>query len=55
MSQPEIPFKGKYLNQIHNKLAGGGIYEQINKEITNMYLKKGKEQKLKNQMIDLVP
>jgi len=47
-----FPINGKYLNQIHNKLVNNGVYEEINRQLLNIYLKKGKEIKLKYQMID---
>jgi hypothetical protein len=46
------PIDGKYLNQIHNKYVKKGVYDAINKELLNIYLKKNKSIKLKNQIID---
>jgi len=46
------PISGKYLNQIHNKYIACGAYDEINKQMLNKYLKKGKETKLKHQIID---
>jgi Transposase DDE domain len=48
----EFPISGKYLNQIHNKFTRLGVYKEINKQLVNHYLKKGKEIKLKIQNID---
>lgn len=48
----EYPMKGKYLNQIHNKWANTGVYDELDKIILNRYLKTDRESKLKNQMID---
>jgi len=41
-----FPIDGKYLNQIHNKLNKNGVYDEINKQLLNIYLKKNKEIKL---------
>lgn len=46
------PINGKYLNQVHNRWIRLNIYEEINKQLLNRYLKTGKEHKLKYQMID---
>jgi hypothetical protein len=48
----EYPINGKYLNQIHNKYINAGVYTEINKQILNKYLKRGREIKLKRQTID---
>jgi len=47
-----IPIDGKYLNQIHNKFLRNNVYDEINKQLLNRYLKAGKEHKLKYQCID---
>lgn len=52
MGPPEHPVKGKYLNSIHNRYIKLGVYEEIDKCFLEIYLKKGKEKKLKNQIID---
>ena len=39
-SQCKNPIKGKYLNELHNKLCRLNIFEQINKTITLKYLEK---------------
>ena len=49
---PLNPIGGKYLNQIHNRYKRDGVYKAINKQILNRYLKKGKEEKLRYQIID---
>jgi len=46
------PINGKYLNQIHNKFIRNNVYDEINRQLLNTYLKKGKEDKLKYQSID---
>lgn len=46
------PIDGRYLNQIHNRYVKCGVYDELNKQLLNIYLKKDKEKKLKNQMID---
>jgi hypothetical protein len=48
----DCPIKGTYLNEIHHKLENNGIYKEINRQYINKYLKKGKEEKLKYQIID---
>ena len=48
----EYPINGKYLNQIHNKYIKNGVYDQINKQLLDRYLKTDKEIKLKYQSID---
>ena len=48
----ECPINGKYLNQIHNKYIKSGVYDEINKQLINRYLKTEKEIKLKYQSID---
>lgn len=48
----EYPINGKYLNQIHNKYQRMDVYEEIEKQLLNKYLKTDKECKLKNQIID---
>jgi hypothetical protein len=35
------PIDGKYLNQIHNKFIRNNVYNEINKQLLNCYLKKG--------------
>src|SRR5436190_1720552 len=47
-----FPINGKYLNDIHNKYVNKGVYEEINKVILSKYLKNGREDKLKYQLID---
>jgi hypothetical protein len=49
---PEFPIKGKYLNQIHNKYVNNNVYEEIEKQLKNKYLKHNREPKLKIQIID---
>jgi hypothetical protein len=49
---PSHPIDGCYLNEIHNNYKRNGVYEAINKQILNRYLKKGKEDKLRYQIID---
>ena len=49
---PTHPIVGKYLNQTHNTLVTNNVYEAINTELLNEYLKKDKEEKIKIQMID---
>lgn len=49
---PKCPINGRYLNQIHNKYVSAGVYEKINNEVLKCYLKKGREKKLKHQIID---
>lgn len=49
---PLYPINGIYLNEIHNKYIRNGVYKAINKQILNRYLKKGKEEKLRYQIID---
>lgn len=46
------PINGKYLNQIHNKYVKYGVYNEINKQLLNNYLKKNREVKLKYQIVD---
>ena len=46
------PIDGKYLNQIHNKYVKKDVYEAINKQLLQTYLKKNKAKKLKEQIID---
>ena len=46
------PIDGKYLNQIHNKFVKANVYEEINKQLLQKYLQKGKETKLRYQIID---
>ena len=46
------PINGKYLNAIHNKYSRCGVYDEINRQVLNKYLEKGKEQKLTDQIID---
>ena len=48
----DFPIRGKYLNQIHNKYVKNNVYEEINKQLLNIYLKTDKEIKLKNQILD---
>lgn len=49
----DIPLNnGRYLNSIHNKWCKNNVYEKIHKEYLKIYLKKGKEEKLKTQIID---
>lgn len=48
----EISVKGTYLNEIHNKYVKYGVYDQIHKQITILYLKTDRESKLKFQMED---
>jgi hypothetical protein len=49
---PLYPIDGKYLNQIHNKFVRLNVYEEINKAVLTCYLKNGREDKLKYQIID---
>jgi hypothetical protein len=44
--------KGHYLNQIHNKYVKCGVYDAINKKLLETYLKKGRSDKIKIQIID---
>ena len=46
------PIRGKYLNEIHNKYCRKGVYDKIHLELTNKYLKRDRECKLKIQIID---
>lgn len=46
------PINGKYLNAIHNKYCRNNVYNEIEKQILNKYLKNGREKKLKFQTID---
>ena len=46
------PIDGKYLNQIHNKYLKCGVYDEINKQLVEKYLRTDKENKLKYQSID---
>ena len=48
----EFPINGKYLNQIHNKYIKHDVYNEINRQLLNKYLKESKELKLKYQIID---
>src|SRR5580698_8777207 len=44
--------KGKYLNEIHHKYIKNGVYDAINKQLLSRYLKNGREEKLKYQVMD---
>jgi len=46
------PVNGLYLNGIHNRYVDYKVYDELNRQILNIYLKKDKEKKLKIQMID---
>lgn len=48
----DYPIQGKYLNQIHNKFCRAGVYDQILKELTEKYLSREREDKIKIQIID---
>src|SRR3972149_8428409 len=48
----KYPINGRYLNQIHNKYQRNGVYDEIEKQIKNKYLKTDRESKLKYQIID---
>ena len=42
------PINGKYLNAIHHKYLKCGVYDEINRQLLNKYLSKGRETKLKH-------
>ena len=46
------PIKGKYLGDYHRLYVDNGVYDELNRQILNLYLSKGREQKLKYQSID---
>jgi len=46
------PINGRYLNKIYYKFIKHNVYNEINRQILEKYLKTGKEYKLKYQMID---
>ena len=48
----DYPIKGKYLNEIHNKYQKNGVYDEIERQLKNKYLKTDRESKLKIQIID---
>jgi hypothetical protein len=39
------PIRGKYLGDIHRRYCKKGVYKAIYRQILNLYLSKGKEQK----------
>jgi hypothetical protein len=49
---PNDPIKGKYLGEYHRKYVDNGVYDELNRQILNLYLSKGREEKLKYQSID---
>ena len=48
----DFPIDGKYLNGIHNNDVKNNVYEEINKQLLDIYLETGKEIKLKHQNLD---